>query len=164
MSVSGAGGWSWREGAPRTTAPPGGPHVLVVANLEPSKGHRTLFRAVEKLSGDHPGMQVHLAGRDERDGRLQVETAHNAALRERIVFHGFVPDLVPLLARAELLVHPSDGEGLPNAVMEAAACALPVVATNVGGTGELIEQGVSGQLVPAGDSERARGRDASAAR
>src|SRR5262249_20674328 len=59
-----------------------------------------------------------------------------------------------LLPSAELLVLPSFTEGLPNVVLEAFAAGVPVVATAVGGTPELVEEGISGRLVSAGNVEQ----------
>jgi glycosyltransferase involved in cell wall biosynthesis len=61
------------------------------------------------------------------------------------------------MAAADILVLPSLSEGRPNVVLEAHACGLPVVATNVGGTPELLEDGVNGLLVPVGDSDALAG-------
>ena len=64
---------------------------------------------------------------------------------------GFRDDLDALLPAFDVLALPSYTEGLPNVVLEAFAAAVPVVATAVGGTPEVIDDGVSGSLVPAGD-------------
>src|SRR5207302_6843198 len=74
-----------------------------------------------------------------------------AGLTRRFVLAGFRDDLDGYLPFLDLLVLPSFTEGLPNVVLEASAAGVPVVATAVGGTPEVIEDGVSGHLVPAGD-------------
>ena len=62
-------------------------------------------------------------------------------------------DIPELLRQADLFWLPSEWEGLPNVVLEAMASGLPVVATDVGGTGELVRSGVDGFVVPKGDLE-----------
>src|SRR5207244_3581755 len=74
-----------------------------------------------------------------------------AGLGDRVILAGFRGDLDQLLPALDLLVLPSFTEGLPNVVLEAFAARVPVVATAVGGTPEVITDGVSGYLVPAGD-------------
>ena len=70
-----------------------------------------------------------------------------------IVLGGFRNDLDRFIPQFDLFVQSSYTEGLPNVILEACAASVPVVATDVGGTAEIIEDGVSGLLVPAGDSE-----------
>jgi glycosyltransferase involved in cell wall biosynthesis len=75
----------------------------------------------------------------------------------RIVFAGFRKDVLGCLAGADVVVNPSFSEGLPNVVLEAMALGRPVVATDVGGTRELVRSGSTGWLVPAGDPVRLAG-------
>ena len=72
-------------------------------------------------------------------------------LQSSVVFTGFRSDVDRLLSGADILAQSSHTEGLPNVVLEACAAGLPVVATDVGGTNEIIEDGVNGFLVPAAD-------------
>src|SRR5262249_32974414 len=74
------------------------------------------------------------------------------------VFAGLRPDLDRFLPFFDVLVLPSFTEGLPNVVLEAFAAGVPVVATAVGGTPEVVEDGVSGHLVPPGDPDALAGR------
>src|SRR5204863_10123545 len=76
-------------------------------------------------------------------------------------FAGFRTDVDQLLPAADILAQSSHTEGLPNVVLEACAAAIPVVATDVGGTREVIDDGVSGFLVPAGNPSALAGRLAS---
>src|SRR5207248_3062264 len=69
----------------------------------------------------------------------------------RVRFLGHCPDVPPVMETADLFVLPSHKEGLPNAVLEAMAMGLPVVATNAGGTGEVVLDGETGLLVPPAD-------------
>jgi glycosyltransferase involved in cell wall biosynthesis len=74
-------------------------------------------------------------------------------LEDKVEFLGFRSDVTSLLHAADALVLSSAWEGMPNAVMEALAAALPVVATRVGGVAELVDENSSGLIVPAQDPE-----------
>src|SRR4029077_19979711 len=90
------------------------------------------------------------------DGPLREALARqvrNHGLEHRFVLAGHRTDLDALLPFLDLLVLPSYTEGLPNVVLEAFAAGVPVVATAVGGTPEVVEDGVNGYLVAAGDPE-----------
>jgi glycosyltransferase involved in cell wall biosynthesis len=116
--------------------------VLAVGNLYPVKDHATLLRAGAGLEGVH----VLIAGRGpELEGLASLARALGAASRVHLL--GLRSDVARLLAAADLLVHPSRAEGLPLAILEAMAAALPVVASRVGGIPEAVVDGETGQLV-----------------
>lgn len=124
---------------------------LAVAHLRPTKGLPTLFAAAEQLAVDAPGaVRLFVAG---GGGQLLELAAHPAAKRpDRLVtLLGVREDVPELLAAADGFVLSSTAEGLPNAIMEAMAAGLPVVATGVGGVTELLEDQVHGRIVPAED-------------
>jgi glycosyltransferase involved in cell wall biosynthesis len=126
----------------------GRPVVLCVANLLAYKGHRFLVEAAALLRERGLDITLDLAG----DGPERAGLAALAAEREVDVrFLGARTDVPQLLARADAVVLPSLTEGLPNAVMEAMAAGRPVVATDVGGTGELLRHD-RGILVPPGSA------------
>jgi glycosyltransferase involved in cell wall biosynthesis len=85
----------------------------------------------------------------ERDRLL--ERRNSAGLERRLEFVGHAPAPATFLQSIDLLVNVSNTEGMPNAILEAMASGLPVVATAVGGTPEVVEEGVTGRLVPARD-------------
>lgn len=123
------------------------PHAVVVANLTPIKGHDVLLQALERLT-DPPSIQ--LVGR----GPLEFQIASKIralSLSDRVTLVGGVNDVTPYLLRSQFAILPSPSEGLPNALMEAMAVGLPVVAFGVGGIPEIVEDGVTGILVEPGD-------------
>jgi glycosyltransferase involved in cell wall biosynthesis len=124
------------------------PVILCVANLKIYKGHRFLLDAVARLrERDLPCTLVLVGEGPER--RALEEQAVRLGIDVR--FLGIRTDVEALLARADVAVLPSLHEGMSNAVMEAMAAGLPVVATEVGGTGELLRG--RGVLVPPSDAE-----------
>ena len=131
----------------RPPADPQGPvRLLNVGRLSPEKGQSLLLRAVAATAKDYPGLQLSFAG----TGPLEVplmRLATDLGIADRVEFLGYVADMPRLYARTDLVVQSSFTEGLPNVMLEVAYLGVPVVATDVGGTGEVIEHGVSGWLV-----------------
>lgn len=117
---------------------------LSVGRLNPEKNFPNLFRAFRQLPA---GTQLLLAGDGPERSRLEQELPPGARLLGRRT------DIASLMAAADGFVLPSDVEGLPMVLLEAAAAGLPLVSTAVGGTGEIITDGLTGRLVPAADSE-----------
>jgi glycosyltransferase involved in cell wall biosynthesis len=120
--------------------------LVCVGRLDRYKGHDNLLEAFAALMGEHPRARLLLVG----DGRFRetlTARARSAGLAERVRFSGALRDVRPALAAADMFVQASDEEGLPGAVLEAMAMGLPVVATDVGGTREAVDDGVTGLLV-----------------
>jgi glycosyltransferase involved in cell wall biosynthesis len=128
-------------------------HVLGAAGrLSPEKGFEVLVRAAERILREQPRAGFVLFGEGPERARLQKQI-NAAGLGQSLILAGFRADLDRFLPHFDLLVLPSYTEGMPNVVLEAFAAGVPVVATAVGGTPEVVEDGVSGYLVPAGDDE-----------
>jgi glycosyltransferase involved in cell wall biosynthesis len=121
-----------------------------VARLYRQKNLPLLLRSAAKLSSARPWKVVIVGDGPER-ARL-VALARDLRLSERLIWLGSRKDVGGWLAAMDIFVHTADFEGMPNAVMEAMAMALPVVASNVDGNRELIRIGVSGYLVSPGDA------------
>ncbi len=117
--------------------------VLCVANLIHYKGHLDLLEAWERVRRERPTAWLLLAG--EGPEREAIEA--RASRLDGVRLLGARADVAGLLRASTLLVLPSHQEGLPNAVLEAMAAGLPVVATDVGGTSELVVDGETGRLV-----------------
>jgi glycosyltransferase involved in cell wall biosynthesis len=134
------------EPAPPARLDTAAPVVLCVANLKPDKGHRFLLDAVARLRDEDLPCTLALVGDGPERPALEQRAAE---LGVDVRFLGTRTDIEPLLARAQVVALPSLHEGMSNAVMEAMAAGRPVVATDVGGTAELLRD--RGVLVPPSD-------------
>jgi glycosyltransferase involved in cell wall biosynthesis len=123
--------------------------IVAVGGLRPVKGHELLLRAVSGLG--RQDTEVVILGEGERRAAL---AALAEDLKVSLVLPGVQTDPRPWLATATLYVHPSLSEGSSNAVMEAMAAGLPIVASDVGGTRELLDE--AGVIVPPADADRLR--------
>jgi glycosyltransferase involved in cell wall biosynthesis len=130
---------------------PPGPIVAVIGNLWPVKGHRTLVEAVARLPEDLRHVRFVCAGEGPERNFLQARIGE-LGLGERVYLLGHRLDVPAILARSQAACLCSSAEGLSNALMEAMAARLPVVATRVGGNPELVREGETGWLVPYGDA------------
>ena len=99
-----------------------------------------------------PTVQLLLVGDGELRGDLEAQT-RSLGLSEIVTFAGHRADIPEILATLDLFVLPSLWEGMLNAVLEAMAAGLPVVATAVGGTAEVVVDGVTGLLVTPRDPD-----------
>ncbi len=124
--------------------------ILSVGNFKPVKGHAVLLEAFRRLGREADRTTLLLAGRDYLAGELRRWADQNLPGRD-IRFVGEQTDVLPWYQAADLFVLPSRWEGLSNALLEAMSCALPSIATAVGGNREVIDHGSSGLLVPPDD-------------
>jgi glycosyltransferase involved in cell wall biosynthesis len=127
--------------------------VTTVGNIRHVKGHDILIRAAAIVLQEFPEVTFKVVGEPLEDEYFQslrglVEELH---LTDRFVFAGGSQSVREQLAESNIFVLPSRSEGFSNAIIEAMAAALPVVATDVGGNAEAVVSGVSGFLVPPED-------------
>jgi glycosyltransferase involved in cell wall biosynthesis len=127
--------------------------VCTVGRLYQAKGHRFLLEAVARMASRHPTAQYMLVGAGHERERLLAQ-ARELGISDQVRFLGVRDDIPELLAACDLFVLPSLNEGLSQAILEAMALGLPVVATRVGGTPDIVIPGKTGWLVPPGDSAR----------
>ena len=123
--------------------------IGTVGRLYRQKNVPLLLCSAARLSSARPWKILVVGDGPERQ-RL-VTLARELALSERIIWLGSREDVGGWLAAMDIFVHTADFEGMPNAVMEAMAMALPVVASNVDGNRELIRNEVTGYLVAPGN-------------
>ena len=123
--------------------------VGTVGRLVAEKGYPELFEAARSLG---PGVVLVVVGPDdpEKADRLPAELVE-AAAADGVRFLGMRDDVDRLYAAFDVFVLPSHREGFPRAAMEAAAMGLPVVATDIRGCRQVVDDGVTGMLVPVAD-------------
>jgi len=123
----------------------------MVGTFKRQKGHRYLVDAFASVASQFSGLHLLLVGDGDLAGEVkaQVETAR---LVDRVHFLGSRRDVPDLLAASDSFVLPSLWEGLPVALVEAMASSLPIVATAVSGTSQVMVDGATGWLVSPGDA------------
>jgi glycosyltransferase involved in cell wall biosynthesis len=153
------------DGSKATLREPGRSfHVVSVGWLRWLKGYEYALLAIAELAAEGVPVTFEIAGGDplidmnEESDRARIDhTARSLGLdgNVRLLGHLEHAEVAARLQRADVLLHSSLSEGLPNVVLEAMACGLPVVATDVGGTREAVRDGVEGMIVPPRDPHAA---------
>ena len=121
-----------------------------VGRLSAEKGQARLLRVFPRVLESVPSARLMFAGDGPQMGALR-DLARSLGVVSSTVFLGYRDDIPEVFANLDLLVLSSDTEGLPNVVLEAMAMGVPVVATAVGGTPEVVEDRATGLLVPRDD-------------
>jgi len=125
--------------------------VGIIGRLRPEKGHRILFQAVRHIKEKIPELVLIVSGTGTLYQELK-EYARELHISEMVRFLGFRNDIPDILASLDVFAMPSLSEGLGTAVLEAAAARLPIIASNVGGIPDIIEDRNTGWLVTPGDA------------
>lgn len=123
--------------------------IVQASNLLKHKGHRTSVEAFKLLQKTHPELHLVLLGDGPEKESLQMQSAG----MDNITFAGKQSDMGSWFVAADLLIHPSDSEGLGSVILEAIQAGLPVIGSNAGGIPDIIEDKVSGLLIEAGNGE-----------
>jgi glycosyltransferase involved in cell wall biosynthesis len=127
--------------------------IAVVGTFKRQKGHRYLIEAAPPLAAAFPDLHIILIGDGDLRAELEAQT-RSLGLEQRIHFLGNRYDVPDLLGASEYFVLPSLWEGLPMALIEAMASGLPIVASDVSGTAQVMIHGETGLIVPPGDTQK----------
>lgn len=127
------------------------PLVGIVARLVPIKAHEYFLQAARLVREEIGGAKFLVVGDGERRGELEG-LAESLGLKGEVLFLGWRRDLPRVYADLDVVVLSSLNEGSPVSLIEALAAARPVVATDVGGVGEVVVDGETGLLVPPKDA------------
>jgi glycosyltransferase involved in cell wall biosynthesis len=128
----------------------GPPRILFVGRLVPNKGPEILVRAAPAVLEKHPNAEFVICGDGPMRRSLEGEV-NRLKIAYAFRFLGMVRKVPDVMRDGTILVRPSTLEGMPLTVLEAMACGLPVIATRVGGTPELVKHGEHGLLFEPGD-------------
>lgn len=127
----------------------GAPVIICIAELHPRKGHRYLFDAFSKLQTHRPNVQLVLVG----SGPAERELKDRYSLWPNVHFLGWREDIPQILKASDILVLPSLKEAFGQVILEAMASGVTAVATDNGGVKDIIQDGITGYLVPPANSE-----------
>jgi len=126
--------------------------IVFMGRLVYGKGVQDLIEAFGRCQTEN--LSLHIIGDGCYRGELEAQAQRTSCARN-VHFHGELAhdDALKVLANGDIFVNPSHSEGLPTSVMEAASVGMPIIATDVGGTYEIVEDGVSGIIVQPHDVE-----------
>ena len=129
------------------------PVVGIIAHLAEHKGHRFFLEAAKEVSTTIPDVKFLVVG--DGDKRKELEGyAKSLGIVGRVLFLGFQKDVPKLISGCTITVLSSvSGEGSPGVLKESMAAGVPVVTTDVSGSSEIVEDGVTGFVVPPKDSK-----------
>ncbi|HEV7956710.1 MAG TPA: glycosyltransferase, partial [Marisediminicola sp.] len=122
---------------------------LAVGRLEAPKDYGNMLDAFAVVTKRKPAVRLCIAGQGDLEGEMRAR-AQRLGIESRVTFLGLRRDVGALMAAAHAFVMSSSTEGLPMVLLEAAAAGLPIVATDVGGIGEIVRPMDTGYLVPPG--------------
>jgi glycosyltransferase involved in cell wall biosynthesis len=128
------------------------PRLLCVGRLIPIKGHLVLLRGFAQAKERLPELELEIAGRGPLEPALKA-LVRELGIADSVRFLGHVSPIQSAIERSAVVVVPSMGEGFGMVALEAMERARPVIAAEIGGLGELVRDGETGVLVPAGEAE-----------
>ncbi len=127
--------------------------ITYLGRLKHQKGIDTLLRAFSILVAKKPELQLEITGEGPEKTNL-LKMSEDLKIADKVIFHGNNTDPYAFLLSSGIFVLPSRCEGLPNVLLEAMSCGLPVIASNVGGNLDLIQPGINGILFEEGNHEQ----------
>lgn len=131
----------------RFRLPPDSFVIGVIAQLIERKGHRYLFQIAPDILSQFPYVRFLIFGKGPLEQKLKKQV-DQLGLHDKVIFVGFVEGMEQVLPGLDLVVHLAYMEGLGVALIQAAACGVPVVAARAGGIPEIVRDGENGYLVP----------------
>jgi glycosyltransferase involved in cell wall biosynthesis len=131
---------------------PAAPLVGIVGRLVPIKNHELFLASARLVIERVPEARFVIVGDGERRAELEA-LVEQIGLSEVVFFVGWRRDLTVIYADLDILALTSDNEGTPVSIIEAMAAQVPVIATEVGGVPDLLQNGELGRMIPTGDSE-----------
>ncbi len=146
----GKGGLAWFQQA--FGLPDGALSIGMAAQFIERKGHATLLDALPAVFARHPEARVLLFGQGPLRDAVAARVAADPLLAARVQLPGFRRDMDRILPCLDLLAHPAFMEGLGVALLQAAACGVPIVGGRAGGIPEIVRPGLNGELVTPGDA------------
>jgi glycosyltransferase involved in cell wall biosynthesis len=124
---------------------------VVIAHLSIRKGHAVYLDAAARIASG-VARQLHVFAGEGPERENLERQARQLGLAERVIYAGFTSDVLPVYAAADVVVLPSiTGEGLPRALLEGGLVGRPVIGTRLSGSPEIVDDGVTGLIVPSGD-------------
>ncbi|MFZ0490670.1 MAG: glycosyltransferase [Salegentibacter sp.] len=124
-----------------------------IAGLTKQKDLKTFLDAAKKIKEKHPGkLKFLILGKGPLEEEIKAYTAQ-ISMEDDVIFTGFRSDVAEILPELDLFLNSSETEGLPLSIMEAFACKVPVAATAAGGTGEAIQNKITGMISPVKEPE-----------
>ena len=134
--------------------PPQATVVGMVGVVRQVKGHAIAIHALARLRASLPNLLLLVAGHEHAEYKRELQDlARQQGVGDQVIFLGFRSDVAEVIRCMDVCVMPSWSEGHPLATIEAMGSRVPVVASDVGGHPEIIKDGVTGYLVPAGNDE-----------
>jgi glycosyltransferase involved in cell wall biosynthesis len=142
----------------KPSLPPGPPRVGIVGRILPKKGQRVFIEAAARVHREIPAAKFFIIGGANAEDRAYEEELRALSARlgldDALCWTGYLPDPLPTIASLDVIVHAAvEPEPFGRVIIESMALGRPLVATALGGPVEIIEDGVSGWLVPAADAQ-----------
>lgn len=129
--------------------------LVNVSRLFQRKGHRYLFEAFSELGKEGLDATLYLVGEGDFRGELE-SMCKRLGISDRVKFLGWRNDALAIVAAADIVVHPSLEDALSSAVIEAVMLEKPIVATDISGVRDSLDNGKNGEIVPPADAEGIR--------
>lgn len=139
------------------TAPMARKQIGMIGHLLEYKGWDDFLRVAKRVTDSGYDAVWHVVGEGPENAALR-RMARDLDIADRVIFHGLLHDVKPVLAELDLFLFTSHREGLSVAILEAMSAGLPVVATDVGGIADQVISGQNGFIVPDGDVATAAAR------